>query len=391
MKRVCGLLLILSFAAPLMAAPRDRVLPAQGSTPETAQVDPSTYGPYGIGVTTVTWYDKSRGDRPITTEIWYPASVPEGEEGEYYYHLGYGIASRDAVPVEGETYPLIVFSHGAGAMRFQSIFYCEQLASQGYVVVAPDHYGNTFYSYDAQLTLNSPIDRPLDVTYVIDSVLDLSASRTFPVPGTVDKTRIGMTGHSFGAYTTLVISGALIDINAAEAGCAQGDSTACGAVAYAEQLYGPLDFRWLDLSDPRVSVGIPQAPGIYSYFGEEGLANVFTDTCEMAAGNDGILAWEEEAWPIYQALPSDKILLTLEGRGHYVYSSAWDIHPFERTCDNIEDCPDRDPSHVIVNTLATAFFGYYLKDEDVWAPWLQESYYEQEWPVRLSYEREGGP
>ena len=40
-------------------------------------------------------------------------------------------------------YPLIVFSHGNGGLGVQSFFLTEYLASHGYVVVCPDHTGNS--------------------------------------------------------------------------------------------------------------------------------------------------------------------------------------------------------------------------------------------------------
>lgn len=353
-----------------------------------AEVDPTVWGPYGVGVTTLTFYDASRDDREITTEVWYPAIQPVDAPGDYYYHLGWGQATREAVPVLGERFPLVAFSHGNGGTRFQSIFYCEHLASHGYVVVAPDHLGNTFYGWDDALTQRSAVDRPLDISYVITQMLRLSRVGQEPVPGTLDPERIGMTGHSFGGFTTLVIAGAQLDMDAARAACAGGDDLACGAVDYAEELFGA-GLDWLDLSDPRVSVAIPQTPGIYDYFGDEGLSTIFTATAEMASLDDGILPYDEEAAPIYQALPGPKAFMTLNFRGHYAYSSIWDVRPFARTCDSYADCPDRDPSHEVVNTLATAFLGTYLKGEAAWAPWLDGAYYAREYPVTVDYESSG--
>ena len=37
-------------------------------------------GPHGVGVTTMTFVDDSREDRELVTEIWYPATITEGEE-----------------------------------------------------------------------------------------------------------------------------------------------------------------------------------------------------------------------------------------------------------------------------------------------------------------------
>ena len=62
------------------------------------------------------------------------------------------------------------------------------------------------------------------------------------------------------------------------------------------------------------------------------------------------------------------------------------MHPFKKTCESFQDCPDRDPSHVIVNTHATAALGYYLKGDAGYAPYLEANYYRRHWQARVSYE-----
>ena len=40
-------------------------------------------------------------------------------------------------------FPLVVYSHGSGGIRYLASYYTEAIASHGYVVAAPDHTGNT--------------------------------------------------------------------------------------------------------------------------------------------------------------------------------------------------------------------------------------------------------
>ena len=67
-------------------------------------------------------------------------------------------------------YPLVVFSHGAYGVRFQSVFFTAYLASHGYVVVAPDHPDNCLFDlfvqggYSMEEVVNSSFDRPFDIT-----------------------------------------------------------------------------------------------------------------------------------------------------------------------------------------------------------------------------------
>ena len=97
-------------------------------------------------------------DAQITLEIWYPASDSVADqEGESVDFDGFlpasvtdrlgpvdfpsipTIAVRDAPLRVPETpYPVVLFSHGFGGTRLQSVDYTTHLASRGYVVIAPD-------------------------------------------------------------------------------------------------------------------------------------------------------------------------------------------------------------------------------------------------------------
>jgi predicted dienelactone hydrolase len=171
--------------------------------------DPSRRGPYTVGVRTVKLTDPSRS-RMLEVEVWYPAQS-DGKSNTYELNGALGSiatlsssARRDATPVAGGPWPLVVFSHGFGGIRFQSYFFTEQLASHGFVVAAPDHTGNTLLDL-AQLgsdtaRAQSAIDRPLDVIFLTDELLaGVSALGALPL----DATRIGLSGHSFGGWTTL--------------------------------------------------------------------------------------------------------------------------------------------------------------------------------------------
>ena len=91
-------------------------------------------------------------DRPLTLEIWYPASLEIDEKEEVIYDqvMGNfsdpnrplipfkfkGRAHRDATSNSSEgPYPLIIVSHGYTGSRLLFTYLTENLASKGYVVV----------------------------------------------------------------------------------------------------------------------------------------------------------------------------------------------------------------------------------------------------------------
>ncbi|MCC6803728.1 MAG: hypothetical protein IT319_12665, partial [Anaerolineae bacterium] len=120
-----------------------------GVAPIMAQrVDAPTYGQSGafaVGTRELTIDDPTR---PLTATLWYPALNPDDAEAVTIYRLGLiavtGSALRDAeVDPSGGPYPLVIFSHGNGGMRFQSLFFTERLASYGFIVMAVDHPDDT--------------------------------------------------------------------------------------------------------------------------------------------------------------------------------------------------------------------------------------------------------
>ncbi|MBX7254766.1 MAG: dienelactone hydrolase family protein [Candidatus Hydrogenedentes bacterium] len=211
--------------------------------------DPEKPGPFPVGVTTLQLVDHSRtdesskGPRSLLTEIWYPATdetkeLPKNSLVDYYLggkNIGYmiamglafgadirevsktfpSIAVRDARVRDGR-FPLIVFSHGNGGLRTQSPFLCEHLASHGYIVVAPDHTGNCAATvvgeevviFNEDMRKQSEVDRPKDVSFLIDTMIRFSKGGDSRFLGRIDAEHIGVTGHSFGGYTSTLVADA---------------------------------------------------------------------------------------------------------------------------------------------------------------------------------------
>ncbi len=177
-------------------------------------------GAYPVGATTITVDDGER-DRPLTVEVWFPLD-PAGEydptphrysfvTGDYY-DSAHAIT---ATPTWGATdgpFPLVVYSHGSGGLRYIHSDYTETIASHGYVVVAPDHTGNTAVEQVLGTETDRDqiaIDRPLDVLAVLDAVLAGDSAETADIAPLVDPEHIAVTGHSFGGYTTYAVAGGL--------------------------------------------------------------------------------------------------------------------------------------------------------------------------------------
>jgi len=118
--------------------------------------------------------------------------------------------------------PVVIFSHGLGGSRRGAVYYAEHLASHGYVVVMVQHPGSDVSIWrtirpdltnvdraalarataDPMVTIN----RFLDIPFALDQLTAMTAAAG-PLHGLLDMTRVGMSGHSFGAVTTQAMAG----------------------------------------------------------------------------------------------------------------------------------------------------------------------------------------
>ena len=340
-------------------------------------------GPYPVGVMTYEGiYDTSRTDqwgnpRHLVTEVWYPATeAARGQPGKAYdledlmtdqertevqqagitIPLDQTVAVENAAPrLEGGPYPLIAFSHGQAGMRWQSTYYTVQLASHGYVVIAPDHPGDTLQdAFDLGADpplLDSFFARELDIAFLISyfTCIDEPTLVTdFVCIGADDMmwgmtpthaatAEIGVTGHSYGALTSL------------RAG----------------------------ILDSRVKAIVPQAPtnAVEALFDLGGTAAVIkTPSLIEGAGKDQTLPFCENADEAYTQTSQPRALVNLVNGGHFTFSdlcqfnlgSVVDQLGFINVAGVIEDgcgtaAPVASVAEPIINNYAIGFFNWQLR------------------------------
>ncbi len=309
-RRATSILFLLSCIALSGCSQEPGKLPAVEPTPAPATPLLQT-APYAVGSTTLFIHEESRpfdsvagvnsGVRTLITELWYPvdhhsinADSIRPTYGDYvfgnrsvhrrmmtqttFFHLtlatvrptitqqqidqaieGLFNRKRDSyvdAPVASSATPLpvIVMTHGDAGSRYNMQTVCEYLASHGYVVIAPDHTGNSPYamigsdpmlaegsgshSFKEKMAAVLPLldehgvygrtatygqsytplaggfapaglaklDRSLvqrvnDLRATLDTLESLNRDGEFA--GKIDLTRIGLMGRSFGGLTTL--------------------------------------------------------------------------------------------------------------------------------------------------------------------------------------------
>lgn len=159
------------------------------AAPVAAQ-DYGARGPYRVEVVYGEWRDAAR-DRTVPYKLYLPDGAPGARA-------------------------VIVHSHGLGGSREAGGYLNEHAAGRGFAVFAIQHPGTDESVIDrrsgamASLTraMRDPqaaADRFRDVAFVIDRITEMN--RDGPHAGRFDVSRLGMSGHSYGAVSTLVAAG----------------------------------------------------------------------------------------------------------------------------------------------------------------------------------------
>jgi dienelactone hydrolase len=338
---------------------------------------PEISGPYAVGTTTYYLVDDAReeiygsepgGPRELMVQVWYPAEfVPNGKRASVitdvnkfypalanyldlprvmlsHLSLAKGNAVIDAPLADSdEPYPVIVFSHGWNGFREQNIYQAEELASHGYVVVAPSHtYGALATIFpDGRVVLNDPTALDGDDGNIaaarnklvsqwaddLSFVLDEMEKRNQNDPnslftGHLALQRVGAMGHSTGG-------GAVVQF------CDQ--DTRCAALLGMDTWLEPLTAQ------------------------------------EVAAGTDKpVLLMHSETWKTaddpntkltseyFAAAQSDKYQLTIAGSGHEDFTLIAMFSPLAANLGLKGTIPG-ERSFEIINAYTVAFFDQALR------------------------------
>ncbi|MBL7223159.1 MAG: alpha/beta fold hydrolase [Candidatus Brocadiae bacterium] len=216
--------------------------------------DPGQRGPYEVGFTCFLLVDGSRdtdsgfGGRPIPVYMWYPVDCADihGETPEAAYPLDayygflppagsssvelYGLdrAYHEPRPSSDAPFPLVVFSPGWGHTSLSHVSIGTRLASHGIAVAIVTHYGDGALPWDPfHHVAVASVNRPLDLSFALDRVLDRNGSQGDLLYGVVNPRQVAAAGWSLGGYAALALAG--------------GDDMVCDAFldpAFVEQ-YGP--------------------------------------------------------------------------------------------------------------------------------------------------------
>jgi predicted dienelactone hydrolase len=266
------------------------------------------------------------------------------------------LAAPPSAPLAGETtLPLIVISHGTGGGAASHYDTALALANAGFVVVALSHTGDNYQDHAYAFTQRNFIGRPLQVSRVIDFMLN-----DWPLAAHINPARIGIFGHSAGGATALIAIGGNPDFALAAQFCGNHpelwDCQQAKARAAAAPTADQKPPEWHH--DPRVKAAAIAAPAIGYAFTKDGLAAVTAPVQLWRAENDQIAPNEWNSDIIKAALPKPPDDHLVPNAGHFAFLAPCSDALAKIAPDICRDPPgfDRVAFHRQLNQALIDFF-----------------------------------
>ncbi len=306
---------------------------ATTAAPSSAASDRAPYlsvGTFAVQVSEANWRDSARM-RDVPVRIYSPKEADRKT-------TAYG------------RFPVILFSHGLGGNRAGGKLWAEHWASHGYVVVAMQHAGSDeslwknreardrISSMKSAMTLSNLGLRVGDVRFVIDEVVRRAEAKEAAFAN-ADPKRLGMSGHSFGAQTTLAVAGQKAGSIGGQSGL---DARIVSAVAFSPNARNKINVarQFGDIRIPLFSI---------------------TGTKDGSILDDGT-RYEDRMLP-YENMPAGgKYLVVFEGGDHMVFGG----HDMVRRASTARDGEIQEG----VKAATLAFWNTTLKNDEAAQQWL---------------------
>jgi predicted dienelactone hydrolase len=287
----------------------------------------------------------------IPVAVWYP-TTSQPQTFQYLYVTN---SVGTEVAFEGDVapgpFPLVIYSHGATGSGLSSAFAEETLARAGFIVAAPDHtdsytlarivpednptrngifremasmkYANSIRAdvlgVNAVAQRPNVAYRPAQVTATITAVL---SDPHFV--GHVDPSRIGLFGHSFGAWTTMMTS-------------------------------GPVP----EYADRRIKAAVALSPPVNSHvFSGDELAKIHIPFMIMFGEKEVAEGRGDDRGLFYDRMTCPKYLLEIANADHFTFSGG-----VKSEYPSIDEYLADDPRRAAISRYTLAFFEYYLKND----------------------------
>ena len=279
-----------------------------------------------------------------------------------------------------EPTPLVVISHGMASTRKTFAYLAKHLASQGFAVATMEHpatdasrFNNYIAGFQGEPQIESAIQRPLDITALLDYLEQQAESN--PDWAKVQTDRVGVMGQSLGGYTSLAVGGAQFDFDYLDRVCGDSEKTIlpfnlslllqCRGLELPDETY--------NTHDDRIAAILALNPVGSGMFGPTGLGQIDVPVMLVAGSNDFFApAVKEQIEPFTWLEAEERFLVLVENGTHFSFlpGDSGGEGVFNLPQELIG--PDPELAHPGMKALATIFLQTYIVESEEYAPYLTE-------------------
>ena len=308
--------------------------------------DLSALGSYRVERTTREFYDRKR-DRSLVMDLYLPQKT--------------------------SSIPIIVVSNGLGAKRDRFEELANYLASNGFGVVIPDHPGSDRQRqkdflkglYKENFDATDFIDRPLDISYILDRLEELNRDR---FNDRLNLEEVGLFGYSIGGTTALSLAGAEFDFERLKRDCDRPLDLLNISILYqcrALEIRGQTP----SLKDDRLAAAYMFVPFGHSIFGTRIENNVSIPIMFQVVDQDFLTSLLKEQVPLFNSLGEDSYLVISERLPHSNVTLSKEAQSSQAEASGV--------AKTYQNLLSLVFFQSYVAEDRSYLPYLSADYLEK--------------
>jgi len=330
----------------------------------------------------------------LILEVWYPAVLPADAREHTVYEMSMpgsgpartfpvpGKALRDAAPVPGRVFPLVVLSHGYPGSRIFLSYLGENLASKGYVVASIDHTDSVLGAVRG--FPSTLLNRSTDQLFTLDTLSAMGRQPGHFLSGLVDPERAAIVGYSMGGYGALASGGAGYSKSGSAARLVPG--------GYFDGLIAG-NPQWEARRHPGLKAIVAIAPWgnqpPNNNWDADGLAGLRLPSLFIAGDQDDVSGFEQGTRKAFtQAVNSKRCLLVYQNANHNVGGNPPPpeaLTDFSTRAFFEEPVWRKDRLAAINQHFITAFLDLYLKGDESRREYLQvavEKSNDGKWPLQ---------
>ncbi len=274
--------------------------------------------------------------------------------------------------------PLIFLLHGFGGDRQNLTYLAQHLTSYGYAVAIPESIGNSSHRFQSFLRGLAPepdpleiVNQPQDITFLLDEFQ--RRADIDPQFKPLNLKKVGVIGHSLGGLSSLLLSGAPLNLENLRQRCQS--PRAADVLQLAQCPLTELPGNQLELGDRRIVATLALNPSVSPLLDQLALAQIQIPTMIVSGSRDTItLPVPNQIRPFSWLKAENRYLTLIEGGTHLSLlepvSFDWVGVALPPELLGQESAIAQD----YARGLAIALFKTHLNQDSTFAPYLSAAY-----------------